>query len=105
MIFTSEDGKKYELVHDDKDDFLPDRRLIIRPIIEPKKWEVDWLYEGIGCHEIVGVSVDFGKLPEARAELIKDAVESLMWRILSDSGTSDLPSAIDKARDALKEEL
>jgi len=102
MRFKDEDGREWEPVPP-MTNFSSQETIIIRPIEEPKKWEVNLYKSGLdGWSRCIDVTLN---VTEAQAALIKDAVESLMWRILSDSGTSDLPSAIDKARKALKGDI
>jgi len=103
MIFTDEDGKKYEESGEFGATVNDQRHFVIRPIEEPKKWEVT-----LGLWEIrIGLDTH---MKEEHGELIKEAIEQLMVTIFDGYPVNRIVSeplveAIDKARKALKGDI
>ena len=109
MRFKDEDGKEYEQVTlsggmQGVGDFL------IRPIIEPKEWEVSLITSQQGRIQertFTAVEVDLFGLSEVQVVLIKEAIEQLMVTIfdgypINRIVSEPLVEAIDKARKALQ---
>lgn len=99
MIFTDEDGKKYEESGEFGATVNDQRHFVIRPIEEPKIWEVS-----IKNGDKIDIYFYDYYLSEGKVELIKEAVDVLMGCILSDDPLTDeyLINRVREARKALQ---
>ena len=103
MIFTDEDGKKYEESGEFGATVNDQRHFVIRPIEEPKKWEVNLAsYEPNSEGYRWILTVPLSNITEAQAELIKDGVFEVMGYIMGDLMPGEWGDAVDKARKALQ---
>ena len=102
MRFKDEDGREWEPVPP-MTNFSSQETIIIRPI-EPKKWEVEIhgnIFQNTDSHTRIEVLLK-NPFSVHHSELIKEAVEATIERIMGGSDAYKYDSLIVKARKALQ---
>jgi len=106
MRFKDEDGREWEPVPP-MTNFSSQETIIIRPIIEPKKWEVEIhgnIFQNTDSHTRIEVLLK-NPFSVHQSELIKEAVEATMEHTFASMfDWRDTQSAITKARRLIQQE-